>query len=248
MTKMKPSPKFQFFQYQPSLNVGNRKNGMSNVIPLGLANKFLTTKEAANRLGVSLRTIQLWVESSVLPAAKTPGGHRRIPYMAVEALSINMGLDVIHNKWPDLTAWTQSKNMRAARKPERASALLMVDDAESLKACEQALSNYQANLDVRIADDGYAGLIHIGQRCPALLILQLDLSGIDGQNMLKALRAKGLLEGVHVLIIASPKQLQHFDVPADVQVLPWPVMSDALAVHIGKWLLAQQALVGDVHE
>lgn len=221
---------------------------MSNVIPLGHANKFLTTKEAANRLGVSLRTIQLWVESSILPAAKTPGGHRRIPYMAVEALSINMGLDVVHNEWPDVSAWTHVQDTRSVRTSERANVLLMVDDAASLQACEQALGYYEENLDVRIADDGYAGLIHIGQRCPELLIMQLDLPGIDGQDMLKALRGKGLLEGVYVLMIASPKQLQHFDLSDDVHVLPLPVLPDSLAVNIGRWLLARQTSLGDAHE
>jgi excisionase family DNA binding protein len=221
---------------------------MSNVIPLGLANKLLTTKEAANRLGVSLRTIQLWVESSILPAAKTPGGHRRIPYMAVEALSINMGLDVVRHAWPDLTAWTRAQDARGARLSDRADVLLMVEDASSLQTCQQALAHYQDNLDVRIADDGYAGLIHFGQRCPALLIMQLNLHGIDGQDMLKALREKGLLAGVYVLIIASPERLRHFDVPDDVQVLPWPVLADALAVHVGRWLLARQTLRGDADE
>ena len=46
----------------------------------------LSTREAAERLGVALRTVQLWVESGVLPAWKTAGGHRRISRIAVERL------------------------------------------------------------------------------------------------------------------------------------------------------------------
>ena len=65
---------------------------MSQVIPLGPAARMLTTREAATRLGVSLRTVQLWVEADILPAARTPGGHRRIPYNAVEALALSTGL------------------------------------------------------------------------------------------------------------------------------------------------------------
>ncbi|WP_434089560.1 MerR family transcriptional regulator [Neopusillimonas aromaticivorans] len=41
--------------------------------------QVISTREAADRLGVSVRTVQLWVESGVLDAWKTPGGHRRIP-------------------------------------------------------------------------------------------------------------------------------------------------------------------------
>lgn len=43
----------------------------------------LTTAKAAQLLGVSTRTAQLWVESGQLPSWKTPGGHRRIPSQAV---------------------------------------------------------------------------------------------------------------------------------------------------------------------
>ena len=49
----------------------------------------LTTAKAAELLGVSTRTAQLWVESGQLPSWKTPGGHRRIPRQAV--------LDLIEN-------------------------------------------------------------------------------------------------------------------------------------------------------
>jgi excisionase family DNA binding protein len=44
---------------------------------------ILTTAKAAELLGVSVRTAQLWVESGQLPSWKTPGGHRRIPRQAV---------------------------------------------------------------------------------------------------------------------------------------------------------------------
>ncbi|MBP2562068.1 excisionase family DNA binding protein [Neorhizobium galegae] len=49
----------------------------------------LTTAKAAELLGVSTRTAQLWVENGQLPSWKTPGGHRRIPRQAV--------LDLIEN-------------------------------------------------------------------------------------------------------------------------------------------------------
>jgi excisionase family DNA binding protein len=47
---------------------------------------FLTTREAAQALGVSLRTAQLWVENGQLEAWKTEGGHRRITPDSVQRL------------------------------------------------------------------------------------------------------------------------------------------------------------------
>ena len=59
---------------------------------------LLTTREAAMRLGVSLRTVQLWVEAGTLPAGRTPGGHRRIRLSAVEALAQRSGLRAAHEQ------------------------------------------------------------------------------------------------------------------------------------------------------
>lgn len=47
---------------------------------------ILTTRDAAQRLGVSVSTAQLWMESGALPSWKTPGGHRRCRLSNVERL------------------------------------------------------------------------------------------------------------------------------------------------------------------
>ncbi|MEK9953666.1 MAG: helix-turn-helix domain-containing protein [Curvibacter sp.] len=48
--------------------------------------ELMTTRQAGEVLGVAVRTVQLWVESGVLPAWRTAGGHRRISRGAVEKL------------------------------------------------------------------------------------------------------------------------------------------------------------------
>lgn len=60
---------------------------LSVVAPdVGGAASVYSTREASEILGVSLRTVQLWVDSGVLEAWKTVGGHRRISRASVEAL------------------------------------------------------------------------------------------------------------------------------------------------------------------
>lgn len=46
----------------------------------------LTTRDAADLLGVSVSTAQKWIEGGALPSWKTPGGHRRMRRSAVLAL------------------------------------------------------------------------------------------------------------------------------------------------------------------
>lgn len=55
---------------------------------------LLTTSEVAQRMGVSLRTVQLWVDAGLLAAGRTPGGHRRIRQSAVTALAGAGGIPV----------------------------------------------------------------------------------------------------------------------------------------------------------
>lgn len=50
-----------------------------------------STREAAEMLGVSLRTIQLWVDGGVLDAWKTAGGHRRVSFDSIQRLKSGQG-------------------------------------------------------------------------------------------------------------------------------------------------------------
>ena len=52
--------------------------------------ELLTPKDAARILGVSPKTLTRWVAAGNLAAVTTPGGHRRYPSTAVEALRQEM--------------------------------------------------------------------------------------------------------------------------------------------------------------
>lgn len=56
------------------------------------ADLLLTTREAASHLGVSTRTVQIWIDAGTLAAGRTPGGHRRIRMSAVMALAARSGI------------------------------------------------------------------------------------------------------------------------------------------------------------
>jgi excisionase family DNA binding protein len=47
---------------------------------------ILTTREAGELLGIAVSTAQQWIENGLLPAWKTPGGHRRVRLSDVTAL------------------------------------------------------------------------------------------------------------------------------------------------------------------
>lgn len=225
---------------------------MSQVIPLGPAARMLTTREAAHRLGVSLRTVQLWVEASILPAARTPGGHRRIPYNAVEALALNMGMEPpaersaaaqVHALPP-----VASRTATASGLPSPGEALKIVlvsRDSVWLQACASAMEVFGSAVTLHTADNGYLGLLQIGREAPDLLVTTLELPGMDGVEMLRTLERAESLAGLRVLALSmqSPSELAaRGGLPASVELLPLPVSPEALAIRVGRWLLTRQSI------
>ena len=175
----------------------------------------------AKRLGVSLRTVQLWVEAGILPAARTPGGHRRIPAAAVEALALSTGL-------AERAASIDKAAAKPAATPQaRFSVLLVEDNAELRTLWENSLEGLDPRLEIRVADTGYAALLHIGQQRPDLLVTDLRLPGMDGFEMIRALERDPAFAGIPTLAITSLEAGVVFDrghLPQTVEILHKPVL------------------------
>ncbi|MBH1986704.1 MAG: excisionase family DNA-binding protein [Burkholderiales bacterium] len=237
---------------------------MSQVIPLGPGARMLTTREAALRLGVSLRTVQLWVEADILPAARTPGGHRRIPHNAVEALALSTGLggEPQARSHVALRSLASSSALDArdapsqkARPPRaegaeggrglhRLDVLLVADDDDWQARCTEALAPFSPAISLRFAETGYLALLQIGQRAPDLLITDLELPGMDGLAMLRTLERCESIAGIRVLALSHLDERElarRGGLPACAELLQLPISPEAVAARVGRWLLMQRS-------
>jgi excisionase family DNA binding protein len=142
----------------------------------------LSTREAAERLGVALRTVQLWVESGVLPAWKTAGGHRRISRVAVEKL--------IEERRSAL-AGDPLKATGDATKGQPLKLMLVEDEPEQRKLLAMVVDRWDLPIELSTAADGFEALLRIGESCPDVLVTDLNMPGMDGFRMVAALRALG---------------------------------------------------------
>ncbi|MBI1396560.1 MAG: response regulator [Betaproteobacteria bacterium] len=172
-----------------------------------------TTREAARRLGVSLRTVQLWTESGVLEAWKTPGGHRRVLQSSVERL---------------LAERQPAARATGAR---RLDVLVVEDEATLLDLYRMSFETFARPPEMRHATNGYEGLIRIGERRPDVLVTDLMMPGIDGFQMLRTLCAQPDLAAMKVIVVTG---LQSRDIdeqgglPEGVTVLGKPIPFDRL--------------------
>lgn len=173
---------------------------------------YVSTREAADLLGISLRTAQLWVESGVLLAWKTSGGHRRILRKSVDALLA------------ERVRQSSGSISSAASSKAGLKAVVVEDDQDLLRLIELTLSDLPQNIDVRSAKDGFAGLVLIGQFLPDLVIADLNMPGMDGFRMINSLVGSEFAPAKIIVSTAlSPADIeQRGGLPEMIEVLQKP--------------------------
>ncbi|MFV0372066.1 MAG: excisionase family DNA-binding protein [Azonexus sp.] len=145
---------------------------------------FLSTRQAALRLGVSLGTVQNMVEAGALEAWKTAGGHRRIPIAAIDGLL--------------------AKRFRPGGLESDQLDLLIIDaDPEQRATYERTIKGWKLPIHLHFAENGVVGLLQIGQRTPDVLICSTQLPGMDGETMLSQLLAGAPPPGMDVIAIGA---------------------------------------------
>jgi len=168
-----------------------------------------STREAALLLGVSLRTVQLWVEGGALPAWKTAGGHRRIPRSAVEEL-LARRRDALHGEAPVVDC----------------KLLVVEDEADLLKLYRLQIEGWGLPVQLITAVNGFEGLVRVGEYKPDLLITDLNMPGMDGFRMIRSLRANADFNAMEIVAVTALGREEIADrggLPPDVRVFTKPV-------------------------
>jgi len=168
-----------------------------------------STREAADRLGVSLRTVQLWSEAGLLRAWKTPGGHRRILTTSIDAL-------------------LQRRTGVGTRRPSGGSyqVLIVEDEPDFRQLFELHLRSWDLPIQLHSVPSGFDALLQIGASRPDLLITDLRMPGIDGFGMLRALRASGAISELEIIVVTALTEhtiAERGGLPAGVTVLFKPL-------------------------
>jgi len=143
--------------------------------------EYLTSREAAEQLGVAISTVQLWTNNGLLRAWTTGGGHRRIDPESVYEMRCH----------PQGALNNQTKQL---------SVIIVEDDAEQTRLYERQFLASSLNADVVTAADGYGAMIKIGLTVPDVIITDLMMPNMDGFQIIRAL--KDMPELRHCLIIA----------------------------------------------
>jgi excisionase family DNA binding protein len=177
---------------------------------------FCTTREAAALLGVSVGTVQLWVESGLLQAWKTAGGHRRVLRDSVEGL--------LHKK-PAQPVYS-GVVAQTATGPRRMSILVVEDDPMLLRLYQTQIANWPMQCDLTLIDNAISALLHMGRGGPDLLISDLNMPGMDGFGMLRVLHKAPETACTKVVVVTgldAAEVAARGGLPPDVEVLAKPI-------------------------
>jgi excisionase family DNA binding protein len=191
-------------------------NSFEEIAMLEKRRFYLTTKEAGELLGVSIRTVQLWVEGGMLDAWRTPGGHRRIPLQSIKNLL---------------------EQQRTTRGPssveERLRVLVIEDEPLELEAYRGRLNAWNLPMSWDTSTNGFEGLIKIGLMRPHVLITDLKMPYMDGLQMLHVLNNFPDLSHIHIIAITHMPMSEIHErggLPKSVEVWQKPILFERLEV------------------
>ncbi|MBK5205478.1 MAG: response regulator [Polaromonas sp.] len=181
---------------------------------------YCGTSYAAKLLGLSVATVQSLVEKGEVDAWKTLGGHRRIALQSINAY--------LARNSPQLS--------RADINPKHRLRVLIVEDDESardLYRCQ--FEEWDLPVDCTWMSSALEALMDIASMRPDLLITDLSMAGVDGFEMLKALKRNAQLADMQVVVISGlPAEAiaERGGLPSHAQLLQKPVNFDWLQGYV----------------
>lgn len=173
---------------------------------------FFTIPQAAKLFGVDRRTLYRWATSGKIKSMVTPGGHHRIPKKEVERL-----LEQFKSSTNDAT---------------KTKTILIVDD-EVLFCTVLGKQLSREKFNVSMAHNGFEAGLKAKTIKPDLLILDINMEGLDGFDVCKQIRSDDSLKDMKIIIYSGYDSIENrkkaIEVGADLFVSKNEVFSVLLA-------------------
>ena len=176
-----------------------------------------STAHLARRLGVSVPTVQRWVDLGHLKAWKTVGGHRRIDAESAENF---------------IRIRTQQRGGEAMDAAAPAEAVvpfsvLVVDDNPDDRDLLCALVEIAVpGARIVVAGNGFDALIEVGKAMPDLIVTDITMPHMDGVEMIRHLCTQNHARPPAIVAVSS-HSAAHVDqlggLPPGVTLLSKPV-------------------------
>ena len=186
--------------------------------------KTLTSGDIANYLDVTQRTVIRWINSGQLKGFKLPGrGNNRIQVVDFIKFLKNNAMPI-----PD--------QLQHELNPVSVNILLIDDESAVLRAMTRALK--PLNLKVYSAADGFHAGLLLQQLHPAIVVLDLNMPGMDGFSVIRHIRDEQKNSNIRILVVSAlaDQQLDHAIAIGADAVLSKPFSNAQLRKTISEWV------------
>ena len=149
---------------------------------------YCGTSYAAKLLGLSVATIQSLVEKGEIEAWKTLGGHRRIALRSLNAYMAKSAKPAAKNNAPSAN---------------RLRVMLVEDDENTRELYKCQFDEWDLPIDCTWMPSALEAMMDIASMRPDLLITDLSMPGVDGMEMLRALKRNVQLADMQIVVISG---------------------------------------------
>jgi len=146
---------------------------------------YYTTYQVAKFFGVSLPTVVNWVNSGLLDAHRTPGGHRRLARNDVIAFAREHDYPLA-GELMDVGDGTRK--------------VLIVDDEQDFSEMVREYLTVKGKFEVEVADSGFQAGFTVARFKPDLILMDLMMPDMDGFEVHRMLRDD--FDTQHIPVIA----------------------------------------------
>jgi len=173
------------------------------MIVKSLNSDFVSTKQAAVKLGVSVGTVQKMVENQILQAWKTAGGHRRISLSSlieylkkinVTPLSLNLTIYIVE------------------------------DDINTAKLYEKTIKSWDMPVETVNCASGIECVYELSKNIADLIITDLKMDRMNGFELIKLLKSTPKFKDISTLVVTGLDidEVKNL-LPANIPILKKPI-------------------------
>ncbi len=180
--------------------------------------EYVSSHQVAKLINASASAVLNWIDDGLIPAYRTPGGHRRVERGA-------------------LIRFLRDQGMPIPRQLAGVARLLLVDDdVNFLRTTRRLLTKRASGLTVETAVSSMDALLKIGIFRPDAVLVDAKMPGVDGVELCRRLQSD--TETKHITVIAMSGRVttrleNAFVAAGAVGVLPKPLDTALLLDALG---------------
>lgn len=186
--------------------------------------RWISTKQAAELLGVSQRTVQNWVDEGKLKSSRTAGGHRRLDQDEVNKF--------IQDNYRRQTQESPAEAKSTDQAADNLLRVLVIDDDYSLlRLCELRFAQFAVPHKLYLASNAFEGLIQIGKYQPHLIFTDLKMPEVNGLQVINKIINLPDMQNTLIFVLTALEIREIISMgklPEGVRVLPKPIPFNTL--------------------